>query len=324
MKVADIKTYMNDCGKSKIPFLFAIDFSLKDGVFIENPISQSDILFRTPLGTNQSAFDTGADSPQPIISPKAITFDEYRHQFDNVMKGLMRGDSYLANLTVKTPIEINIPLIDIFNRSQSPYGIFVADRFVCFSPERFVKISNGVISTNPMKGTINANISDAEKRILDDPKETAEHCTIVDLLRNDLGMVATDITVRRFRYIDRIPTRKGDILQVSSEITGKLSKDYLSQLGDIIFRMLPAGSICGAPKKSTVEIINKAETDSRGFYTGIFGYFDGNELDSAVMIRFIEQEGNKYYFHSGGGITVNSRAEDEYNEVLEKIYLPIQ
>lgn len=321
MKASDIKLRMNACGGSKTPFLFAVDFDLEEGIFIENPMQQSEVLFRTPIGTNQT--DTDNDSTQANISASPLTYEEYEQRLSVVMQGLMRGDSYLANLTVRTPIELNIPLANIFNRSQSPYGFYIPEQFVCFSPERFVKISNGMISTNPMKGTISADIPNAEEHILADPKETAEHCTIVDLLRNDLGIVATDIQVEKFRYIDRISTRKGDILQVSSEITGRLQDDYLSQLGDIIFGMLPAGSICGAPKRSTVDIIKRAEPESRGYYTGVFGYFDGEQLDSAVMIRFIQQEGDKFFFHSGGGITVNSQARSEYEEVLAKIYLPI-
>lgn len=155
-----------------------------------------------------------------------------------------------------------------------------------------------------MKGTISAEVSNAKCVILGDPKETAEHNTIVDLMRNDIGMVAEDVQVERFRYIDRIKTHNGDILQVSSEITGRLPKDNLSHLGDIVFRMLPAGSVSGAPKQSTVNLIHKAEPEARGYYTGVFGYFDGSELDTAVLIRFIVQDENKLFFHSGGGITI--------------------
>ncbi len=86
--------------------------------------------------------------------------------------------------------------------------------------------------------------------------------------------------------------------------------------------MLPAGSVCGAPKTSTVKIIKQAEVIPRGYYTGIFGYFDGHSLDSAVMIRFIEERNGRKYFRSGGGITVLSEPQAEYNEVMEKIYLP--
>ena len=95
------------------------------------------------------------------------------------------------------------------------------------------------------------------------------------------------------------------------------------QLGDILFSMLPAGSITGAPKKKTMQIIREAEGYERGFYTGITGYFDGDSLDSAVMIRFVEQEADGMYFKSGGGITFKSDARSEYEEMKQKIYVPI-
>lgn len=104
-----------------------------------------------------------------------------------------------------------------------------------------------------MKGTIDASIPDAAQAILADPKETAEHYTVVDLLRNDLGMVAERVEVKRFRYIDTLRTNRGDILQVSSEIVGTLPEDSFSRMGDILFRMLPAGSVSGAPKRSTLD-----------------------------------------------------------------------
>ncbi|MDH6535320.1 aminodeoxychorismate synthase component I [Parabacteroides sp. 52] len=322
MKAQEIQTLMNAYGKSQIPFLFAVTFEKDKGIFIEQPMEQADILFRTPQVNNIKETITKPTSHFPEITSNPISFEDYKQRFDRVTEGLMRGDSYLTNLTVRTPITLNIGLRDIFLLSQSPYGLYIPNQFVCFSPERFVKIANGTISTNPMKGTISANLPNAEQVILSDEKETAEHCTIVDLLRNDIGMVAEGVKVERFRYIDRISTQNSDILQVSSEISGKLSGDYLSHLGDIVFRMLPAGSVSGAPKQSTLTIINKAESESRGYYTGIFGYFDGKELDTAVLIRFIEQSEEKFYFHSGGGITVNSVAESEYSEVLAKIYLP--
>ena len=87
--------------------------------------------------------------------------------------------------------------------------------------------------------------------------------------------------------------------------------------------MLPAGSICGAPKKKTVEIILEAEQYDRGYYTGVFGHWDGNCLDSAVAIRYIEKEGENLVFKSGGGITFQSRCELEYDEMLKKVYVPI-
>lgn len=235
---------------------------------------------------------------------------------------MLRGDSFLLNLTVATDLDTDFTLEEIFIRSKARYKLLVPDRFVCFSPETFVILSDGKISSFPMKGTIRADIPNADHIILNDYKESAEHHTIVDLIRNDLNRVATDVRVERFRYIDRLVTNRGEILQVSSQVTGNLPEDYLSRLGDLIFDMLPAGSISGAPKAATVRIIREAEKEDRGFYTGIFGYFDGKSFRSAVMIRFIEQQGNRLRFRSGGGITVNSDCSAEYQEVLQKVYLP--
>jgi para-aminobenzoate synthetase component 1 len=88
--------------------------------------------------------------------------------------------------------------------------------------------------------------------------------------------------------------------------------------------MLPAGSICGAPKKRTLEIITEAEGERRGFYTGVAGVFDGRDLDSGVLIRFIEQTpSGELRFRSGGGITAKSDARSEYDELIQKVYVPI-
>jgi para-aminobenzoate synthetase component 1 len=174
-----------------------------------------------------------------------------------------------------------------------------------------------------MKGTIDAAIPGAEKMILDDVKELAEHVTIVDLIRNDLSQVATQVEVARFRYLDEIKTVDKKLLQVSSEITGILPGNYLSCLGEIFVKLLPAGSVTGAPKPKTLEIIRQAENEERGYYTGVFGYFDGERVDSGVMIRFIEEIDGKYFYRSGGGITTQSVVEKEYQEIIDKVYVPV-
>ena len=174
-----------------------------------------------------------------------------------------------------------------------------------------------------MKGTIDASKANAKEQILNDPKETAEHTMIVDLMRNDLNMVGVKTRVPKFRYIDKIKAGDKELLQVSSEIKAELSENWHKNLGTILDRLTPAGSISGTPKQSTLKIINSVETSSRGLYCGVFGVFDGNSLKSAVMIRAIEKEGDKLYYHSGGGITLDSDLEMEYQELIDKIYLPI-
>lgn len=174
-----------------------------------------------------------------------------------------------------------------------------------------------------MKGTIDASLPNAEKELMDDEKEAAEHATIVDLIRNDLSRVASNVRVDKYRYVDVLHTNKGDILQTSSEISGKLPDDYTHHIGNIIAAQLPAGSITGAPKKKTCQIIDEAETYKRGFYTGVMGIYENGTLNSAVMIRFVELEKDGMAFKAGGGITSQSQCRKEYEEVLQKVYLPI-
>jgi para-aminobenzoate synthetase component 1 len=174
-----------------------------------------------------------------------------------------------------------------------------------------------------MKGTIDASIPNAKEKILNDLKEGAEHTMIVDLMRNDLNMVGIKTSVPKFRYIDKIKAGDKELLQVSSKIEAILPKNWHKNLGNILDTLTPAGSITGTPKKKTVEIIDNIELDKRGLYTGIFGIFDGKKLQSAVMIRAISKEDNNLYYYSGGGITIDSNPKLEYQELIDKIYLPL-
>ena len=222
-----------------------------------------------------------------------------------------------------TKVETNLTPEEIFHRSEASYKVWLKDQFVCFSPEIFVRINNGIISSFPMKGTIDANVDNAEKRLLNDEKEVAEHHTIVDLIRNDLSRIATRVEVEKLMYIDKIKTNRGDLLQMSSQISGKLPENYQQSIGTILAKLLPAGSICGAPKPKTLEIIRNVESCQRGYYTGVFGVFDGVNLDSCVLIRYLEQEGQELVFKSGGGVTFLSDCPTEYNELIQKVYVPI-
>ncbi len=236
---------------------------------------------------------------------------------------MIEGNTYLLNLTFPTQIEIKTNLLNIFLSSQAPFKLYYKNQFITFSPERFIKIENNLIQTYPMKGTIDAQIPNADEKILADEKEKAEHTMVVDLLRNDLSMVAKQVSVNQFRYIDKIKAGEKSLLQVSSKITGVLENNWHERIGDILLTLLPAGSISGAPKIKTLEIINQVENYKRGFFSGVFGYFDGNKLDSAVMIRFIERQDGKFIYKSGGGITIDSNPKLEYEEMLDKIYLPV-
>lgn len=319
---------MNEAGERRKSFLFAVDFEMREGFFVPDPLSQSELFFDVKGITNFPCYQP-TTGYLPLSTLKKYLFevdpedyDTYQQRFDVVMNGLKRGDSYLTNLTIKTPLRCSFSLEDIFRFSKATYKLYLPGKWVCFSPECFVRIAKEKISTFPMKGTIDARIPNAREIILNDQKETTEHNTIVDLLRNDLSKIASSVKVNRFRYIDELQTHKGPILQVSSEIEGTLPRGYLDNIGTLFFELLPVGSVSGAPKGATLRLIREAEKEPRGFYTGVAGYFDGETLESFVLIRFIEQQGSQLFFRSGGGITANSDCRKEYDEAIQKVYLP--
>lgn len=321
MECKAFKEQLNRWGHERVPFLFVIDFEMeKPLVWKLSDIPASEIRFDVN-GFSNCSERAVAETIDLYASP--ITFEKYKEKFDVVYQHLMYGDSYLTNLTIATPIELQHTLLDIYKKSSARYKLLFKDEFLVFSPEGFVKIQNGKIHAFPMKGTIDAALPDAREIILNNRKEMAEHVTIVDLIRNDLSIIAKNVCVKRFRYIDEIKTNKKKLLQVSSEIVGELEEDWTSKLGDILISLLPAGSISGAPKAKTLSIIAQAEMKKRGYYSGVFGYFDGRQVDSGVMIRYIEKKNARYYYRSGGGITTQSNAEQEYQETIDKVYVPI-
>ncbi len=316
----EIRELMNEYGKQGRAFVFLIDFHCtKPLIFLIEEI-QDELLYDIPGFSNVVNGIPKKFIEKWITAP--VTFTSFKTGFEQVMWHIHNGDTYLLNYTQPTQVETNLSIEEIFHSSSALYKIYLKDKFVCFSPEPFVRIENGKIYSFPMKGTIDADIENAEEIILNDSKEIAEHNTIVDLIRNDLSLVADNVTVEKFRYLTYIQTNNKNLWQVSSEISGVLPENYLSNIGDIIYKMLPAGSVSGAPKKKTLEIISTAENYDRGFYTGIFGLFDGKNVDSCVLIRYLENQDGKLIYKSGGGITFLSDAKKEYAELLEKVYVP--
>ena len=352
---------INQLASQDEPFLFVINYQ-GDKAFIRllSDINPEECLFDFEGRGNLSHVrkETLKEEPSETIwQIDPPLYEDYERSFNIVKSNIMAGNSYLTNLTCRVPVSCNLSLEDIFHRAKGKYKLLLRRKrnltpFVCFSPETFVRIKGGRIYSYPMKGTLDASLPDAEKQLMEDRKEAAEHATIVDLIRNDLSRVAEDVRVDKYRYIDVLHTNKGNILQTSSEISGRLPEDYPHHLGEILDAQLPAGSITGAPKDKTMQIIQEAEGYDRGFYTGIMGIYDQGELNSAVMIRFIEEEtspvdfeadgeknfkakegkasegkepkaSRKLYFKAGGGITSKSDCRKEYEEVIQKIYLPI-
>ncbi|WP_457605625.1 aminodeoxychorismate synthase component I [Nitratifractor sp.] len=302
-------------GRECRPFFFLIGFD--EELWKVQPLDELPDSIRYSIGGEEVH-----DHPLGIRSMEAPDYTKYRRKFDRVIEEIRRGNTYLFNLTLPTPIEPDASLEEIYEMANARYRLLYRGRFVSFSPESFVTIRGRRISTFPMKGTIDASIPDAVAKILSDPKELAEHTMIVDLLRNDLNTVASEVALQRFRYVEKIRAGEKELLQVSSEISGLLPGDWRERLGEILLSLLPAGSVTGTPKKKTVEIIKEIEGYERGFFTGVWGIFDGENLDSAVLIRYIEKNEDGYLFKSGGGITLDSDPRQEYEELLRKVYIP--
>lgn len=312
---------INSLAKSHTPFLLIVDFEMQHPLIYPLKKLPNDIRFTTPA--YRSPEDTLAPIPVPVeFKSEPVEFSRYEEAFRIVIENARAGKTYLTNLTFPSSLTTNLSLQHIYQLSQAKYKLLFRNEFVFFSPETFVRIKQGKIYSFPMKGTIDAALSGAKDLLLNDEKEMAEHVTIVDLIRNDLSIFAKNVRVEKFRYIDTLETNRKRLLQVSSVISGHLPDNYHSRLGEIIFSMLPAGSICGAPKEETLRIIRESEGSPRGYYTGIMGYFDGRDFDSGVMIRFIEQQNGQMIYRSGGGITFMSDPEKEYQELIDKVYVP--
>lgn len=311
---------MDSLSQQGVPYFFIIDFLMENvEVFTEKELSERGILVDFKGFKNVQPKEISQDLEWETYPEDKETYEK---GFQIVQENLKKGNSYLINYTRKTKVETNRTLEEIFYLSKAKYKVFYPEKFVFFSPETFVLVEDNTITTHPMKGTIDADIPNAEQILKSNEKEKAEHYTVVDLLRNDLSMVADEVKVDAFQRVDFIKTRQKNLLAMSSEISGKVKPEFRGKIGSLMKTLLPAGSILGAPKPKTLEIILSAETDPRGYYTGVCGWFDGKDLDSCVMIRMIQQEGEELYFRSGGGITHKSQLEEEYEEMKNKIYVP--
>jgi para-aminobenzoate synthetase component 1 len=333
-----MREQLNQWGKEGIPFVFLIDFECQKPLCwrMDERIDTFNFNFQgiTNQTFNKTQYpqakvgekeNTGIEAQSGLkvkfeLTKQPVGFELYKAKFELVKKEIEYGNSFLVNLTIPTAITTNYNLESIFKNAKAKYTCWLKDEFVCFSPETFVRIQEGKIYAYPMKGTIDASIPNAKEILINDNKEVAEHATIVDLIRNDLSSVANNVKVKRFRFYEELKTQNGTLGQISSEIEGTLAENFKDTIGDLIFKLLPAGSVSGAPKTKTLEIIAQAEREKRGYYTGVTGYFDGQNLDSCVLIRYLQADD---IYRSGGGITFQSDAKNEYQEILDKVYVPI-
>jgi len=256
-----------------------------------------------------------------------FTYSSYIKAINRAKHYISWGDIYQVNLSQRFVTQIETPPFELYKRlrrvNPAPFSAFLDYRdfaVVSSSPERFLKVQDGIVQTRPIKGTRPRGKTVAEDRklgreLLKSEKDRAELVMIVDLERNDLGRVCKYGTVRvkELVALEKYPT----VFHTVATVEGNLykGKDAI----DLLRATFPGGSITGAPKIRAMEIIEELEPTKRNIYTGAIGYlsFNGN-MDLNIVIRTFIIKGNRAYFQVGGGIVADSNPEDEYQETLDK------
>lgn len=252
--------------------------------------------------------------------------EKYLSDIDKIKDYIKKGDTYQVNYTSSTTIDSSINVIElflkmIFNQSAEYSAIINTgnEYIISSSPELFFKINGNKIITKPMKGTARrgVNFQDDENRredLIHSDKDKAENIMIADMLRNDLGKISELGTVKVNKEFEI--EKYESVYQAITEVEGTLKEKSFRRIMEAIY---PSGSITGAPKIRTMEIINKLEVNRRNIYTGSIGLFNDNEITFNVAIRTARiHPNNKIEIGLGSGITWSSDAENEFNETLLK------
>lgn len=285
--------------------------SIKD---IEEKIKQGKVEFNIVL-----------DKKSEFISN--FSREEYIDAVKQVKEYIKEGHTYIANLTQRFQCDYNSNPFDTYislrSINKAPFSCYLNledFQIISSSPERFLKVFNNEVETRPIKGTRPRGINKIEdeknrEELLNSEKDKSELLMIVDLERNDLSKVCKPFSVKvtELFKLEEYST----VFHLVSTVIGELNNNVSSV--KCIRECFPGGSITGAPKIRSMEIIEELEGIRRGIYTGAIGYFDlrGN-CDFNIVIRTILTKDNKAYFGVGGGITIESDEEMEYEETLDK------
>jgi para-aminobenzoate synthetase component 1 len=256
---------------------------------------------------------------------KSQTISEYKSQFDQIENYINCGDCYQVNLTQRFEAKSYINATDLYFTSrekiQTPYSCFISfndtQSLLSFSPEQFISIKGRIIESRPIKGTIINNGNADNINVLQDSKKNrAENVMIVDLIRNDLGRVCKPNSIH-VPELFKVETYK-NVHHLVSHIKGTL-KDGVSKL-EAFMSCFPGGSITGAPKIRSMQIINELEKHPRSAYCGSVFYLNHNgDFDSNILIRTVIKDAEQLYCWAGGGIVADSEFMDEYQESLTKV-----
>ncbi|MGD8266114.1 MAG: aminodeoxychorismate synthase component I [Chromatiales bacterium] len=268
---------------------------------------------------------------QPLHAPDGfeatIDREEYRRQFERIQTWIRDGDCYQVNYTQRFEAHVEGDGWEAYRemrtRNPAPFGAFLQFddlEILSFSPERFLKLEERQVTTEPIKGT-RPRSRDPERdmglkaELSQSLKDRAENLMIVDLLRNDLGRVCEpgSIGVRDLFRVESFPT----VHHMISTVSGRLreGEDAMS----LLRACFPGGSITGAPKIRAMEIIEELEPARRGIYCGAIGTIGFNgDMDSSIVIRTLVRRGDRAHYWVGGGIVADSEPDAEYQECLDK------
>ena len=272
-----------------------------------------------------------------IVYPTEVypnfTKEEYKQAVDHMIRYIIEGDIYIANMTQQLTVSSDKKPLDVFydlrENNPSPFGGYFdyGDfQIVCASPERFLKMQKGHVNTRPIKGTRKRGETPEEDMLMrteleNSEKDKSELLMIVDLERNDLNRVCRpgSVKVTELFTVEEYAT----VFHLVSDIEGDLENG--KNVMDLLEAAFPGGSITGAPKYRAMEIIDELENNKRNLYTGSMGYLtlDG-DCDFNIVIRTALHKDGKYYLGVGGGITAESDLEFEYEETLQKAKAVLQ
>ncbi|WHY68444.1 aminodeoxychorismate synthase, component I [Neobacillus sp. SuZ13] len=257
----------------------------------------------------------------------SMTEDEFIQAVIKIQQYIGQGDVFQVNLAVRQSKPIDIEAIEVYEQlrslNPSPYMAYLHTpefQLVSGSPELLVKKDGLEVSTRPIAGTRSRGKNHEEdiqlaNELIENEKERAEHVMLVDLERNDLGRVCKygTVEVNEFMVIEKY----SHVMHIVSNVRGELAEDKSSF--DIIDSVFPGGTITGAPKVRTMEIIEELEPVQRGVYTGSLGWIDfSGDLELNIIIRTMLVKDGMAHVQAGAGIVIDSNPKHEYKESMKK------
>lgn len=254
----------------------------------------------------------------------SIPDELFKHEVNQAKSYIKQGEVFQLVLSRAYTKQFNQNPIDLYfalkHKNPSPYHVYLQTpdyTIVAASPEKIVRVNNQNIISTPLAGTkpIEDSIEATIEKLLNDEKELAEHMMLVDLARNDIGRVSVPGTVKATKLT--YPLILKNIIHIASEVQGTLDSKYQSL--DALTASFPAGTLSGAPKIRAMQLIEKLETKSRGFYGGcIFAIDHHDNLDSCIIIRHAEISNHQIKVQTGSGIVFDSDPESECLETKNK------